>query len=587
MSQFDALGSELQPVSELPRADDRAPDLLQARAQDRGTSPLLGGALLAAGSFALEACGGGTTPTPTSSAPTPTPTPPPVVVIKPTATQSSRFLSQAAIGYSKADVLNLADSGIDAWLTAQFNVARPQKFWDFLIAGNYDAAANINSTAGFDPMMWAQLMGSGDLLRQRVGLALLDQWVASVDGFGGSWRAFAMAAYLDVLWDNAFGNYRDLMEGVSTNVAMGLYLTFLGNSKANPATGAIPDENYARELMQLFTIGLTMLNMDGSQVLSGGNPVPSYTQADVSQAARVWTGYNYATADGTTPARMRLPMTIVATRSETGGASFLGITIPAGSDGATARKLALDGLFNHQNMAPFVGKQLIQHLVTSNPSPAYIGRVSALFANNGNGVRGDMKAVVRAILTDSEARDDGQLASATFGKLREPVVRLVQWAKAFGVTSPTRLWPFGNTSSSANRLGESPGRAPSVFNWFRPGYTPPGSTVSAAGLVAPEFQITNEPTIIAYVNYMQGVIANGAGEAKPDYAALTTIAADSAALLAELNLVLAAGQIGAGTIAQMKTALDTIATATTAGTLNRIYAAIVLVMASPEYLVQR
>ena len=545
------------------------------------SAPLIGVALAAAGSLALAACGDGG-----SASPPPGPPPAPVTV-KVTAVQASRFLSQAAIGHSKADLLNLADSGFDAWLTAQFGVARAQKFWDYLVANGFDAAANINTTSGFDSMVWAQLMGSGDGLRQRVGLALLDQWVVSVDGFGGSWRAFALAAYLDVLWDNAFGNYRDLMEGVSTNAAMGLYLTFLGNTKANAATGAIPDENYARELMQLFTIGLTMLNMDGTPVLSGGNPVPSYNQADVSQAARVWTGYTYATADNTTPARLRLPMPITAAKSETGGASFLGITIPAGSDGATARRIALDGLFNHQNVPPFVSKQLIQHLVTSNPSPGYVGRVAAVFANNGSGVRGDMKAVIRAVLIDPEARDDSQASSTTFGKLREPVVRLVQWAKAFGVASASQLWQFGSTSSSATRLGESPGRAPSVFNWFRPGYTPPGSTIATSGMVAPEFQITNEPTIIAYVNYMQTVIVNGAGDSKPDYSALTTIAADSQALLNELNLVLAANQISAATISQMKTALDTIATTTTTGTLNRIYAAIVLVMASPEYLVLR
>ena len=549
-----------------------------------GDSPAsLGGiALLTAGSLALAACGGGG-----SSSPTPSPPPVPPVTVKVTAVQASRFLSQAAIGHSKADILNLADSGYEAWLTAQFGVARVQKFWDYLVANGFDAAANINSTNGFDPMMWSQLMGSGDVLRQRVGLALLDQLVVGVDGFGGSWRAFALAGYLDVLWDNAFGNYRDLLEGISTNAAMGLFLTFLGNVKANPATGAIPDENYGRELMQLFTIGLTMLNMDGTQIMSGGNPVPSYTQADVSQAARVWTGYNYATADGTTPLRLRLPMTITASRSETGGTSFLGINIPAGSDGATARRLALDGLFNHPNVPPFVSKQLIQHLVTSNPSAAYVGRVAATFANNGSSVRGDMKAVIRAVLTDPEARDDTQVNSTTFGKLREPVVRLVQWAKAFGVASASQQWPFGNTASSATRLGESPGRAPSVFNWFRPGYTPPGSTIATSGMVAPEFQITNEPTVIAYVNYMQSVIVSGAGDAKPDYSALTVIAPDSQALLNELNLVLAAGQISAVTISQMKTALDTIATTTTAGTLNRIYAAIVLVMASPEYLVLR
>jgi uncharacterized protein (DUF1800 family) len=479
--------------------------------------------------------------------------------------------------------------GIGPWLNMQFGMARPQTFWDFLTAGGFDAAANINSTSGFDPMIWSQLMGSSDIVRQRIGLALLDIWAVGIDGINTSWRPFVMAAYLDVLWDNALGNYRDIIEGVSTSVAMGSFLTYLGNVKANPATGAIPDENYARELMQLFTIGLYELNMDGSQVLSAGAPVATYSQADVSQAARVWTGYSYASADNTTPARMRMPMAIIATRHETEATSLLNgaITIPAGTDGATARKIALDGLFNHKTLPPFVSKQLIQRLVTSNPSAAYINRVANVFVNNGSGVRGDMKSVVRAILTDVEARDDAQVSSTTFGKLRDPVQRLTHWARVFNVTSPTKLWPFGNVSSSANRLGQSPGRTPSVFNWFRPGYTPPGTAIANGGLVAPEFQITNEPSIIAYVNYMQALIISGAGEAKPDYSSLTALASDSQKLLVELNLVLAADQISAATLAQMKAALDTIAVATSAGLNNRIYAAILLVMASPEYLVLR
>jgi uncharacterized protein (DUF1800 family) len=537
-----------------------------------------------AGSLTLEGCGdgGGTSPAPTPiPTPTPTPTPTPSV----TGTSASRFLSQAAIGYGKTDVTSVAATGFDSWLSGQFATARPQKFYDFLTTNGYNVAANQNTYNGYEPMIWSQLMGSADVLRQRVGLALLDMWVVSIDGFGGSWRPFVMADYLDRLWDNAFGNYRNLMEAVSTSVGMGLYLTFLGSVKAN-ANGFIPDENYARELMQLFTIGLYQLNSDGTNVLNGGNPVPTYSQDDVSQAARVWTGYTYANADNSTPNRIPLGLMVAAANHETGATSFLGISIPAGSDGATARKLALDGLFNHPNTPPFVSKQMIQHLVTSNPSPAYVARVAAVFADNGKGTRGDMQAVIRAILTDAEARDDSQAGSTTFGKLREPVVRLAQWAKAFNVTSPTQLWPFGNVSSTATRIGESPGHAPSVFNWFRPGYAVQGA-IANAGLVAPEFQITNEPQVIAYVNYMQSVIVNGAGEAKPDYSSLTTLATDSAALLAELNLVLAANQVSAATLASMKTALDTISTATNAGLLNRIYAAIVLVMASPEYLVLR
>lgn len=530
--------------------------------------------------LALAACGG-SSPTPTSSGPVTPPAPPP------TAAQASRFLSQAAIGYAKSDITSLTTSSFSAWLTSQFALPRPRKFWDFLVANGYAVPANIGGTTGFDAMIWAQLMGSADILRQRVGLALLNFWVVGVDGFNGQWRQFAMAAYLDILWDNAFGNYRDLMEGVSTNAAMAQFLTFLGNQKANANTGAIPDENYARELMQLFTIGLVQLNMDGTPVLSNGEPVPTYTQTDVSQAARVWTGYVLATGDNSTPDRLRLPLAVNPANHESGASSFLGLSIPAGNDGASSRKTALDGLFNHGNMPPFVATRLIQNLVTSNPSPAYVQRVASVFANNGSGVRGDMKAVITAILTDSEARDDGKVSSPTFGKLREPVVRLVQWARAFGVTSPTSLWPFGNTSSPASRIAQSPGRAPSVFNWFRPGYTPPGTSIAAKSLVAPEFQITSEPSLIAYVNYMQSIIPGGVGEARPDYTALTAVAPDSQALLDELNLVLAANQISAATLAQMKAALDTIGAGTADGIARRIHAAIQLVMAAPEYLVQR
>ena len=198
-----------------------------------------------------------------------------------------------------------------------------------------------------------------------------------------------------------------------------------------------------------------------------------------------------------------------------------------------------------------------------------------------------MKAVVRAILTDAEARDDSQVGSTTFGKLREPVIRLVQWARAFNVTSPSNSWAFGNLSSSSTALAESPGHAPSVFNWFRPGYAPPGTTIATGGLVAPEFQITNEPSMIGYVNYMQQRIISGAGDALPDYTALIAIAADNAALLAQLNLVLAANQISSQTLTLMKTALDSISGATSTGINNRVYAAVLLVMASPEYLVLR
>ena len=292
------------------------------------------------------------------------------------------------------------------------------------------------------------------------------------------------------------------MDAITTNAAMGSFLTFLGNRKANATTGAQPDENYARELMQLFTIGLYQLNMDGTlqdcRAAIRSRPIRRPTSAG-------WRACSPASIirapTAPRPPRYKVPLVMQASINETGAASFLGTSTTGG--GMAAIKVALDTIFAHANVPPFVSKQLIQRLVTSNPSPAYVGRVSAVFANNGSGVRGDMKAVIKAILTDSEARDDSALTAANAGKLREPIMRLTGWARAFGVNSPANTWPFGNTSSRSTRLGQSPGRSPSVFNFFRPGYSPPATAISAAGLVAPEFQITNEQSVVAYINYFQ------------------------------------------------------------------------------------
>ena len=499
-----------------------------------------------------------------------------------TAAQASRFLAQATMGASKAEISALAQSSPEAWLSGQFALPRATSFWSFLADNGYNIAANINSTNGFEPMIWGQLISSSDQLRQRVGMALLDILVVSINGTPTSWRSNLVAAYLDVLWDNAFGNYRNILGAIAENPAMSVYLTFINNQKANATTGAVPDENFARELMQLFSIGLYQLNMDGTLVLDiTGNPIETYTQADVSSMARVWTGWTYANNNNTTPDRFQLPLVNLASQYETGAKKFLGTSIPANVDAYTCRKLALDIVFAHKNVPPFVSQQLIKRLVTSNPSPDYVRRVAAIFANNGNGVRGDMKAVIKAVLLDPEARADPTATTNFAGKLREPVIRLTQWARAFNVTSPTNLWPFGDTSSSFSRLAESPGRSPSVFNFFRPGYAIPGTQ----DLVAPEFQLVNEASNIAYLNYIESIITNGAGEARPDYSALLSLVGNTQALLDELNLVLAANQISAATIAAMKAALDTMSISTSALMAKKVNAAILLVMAAPEYLI--
>lgn len=544
-------------------------------------NPGLAVAALGVGTLALASCD-------SNSAPSPSPAAPPVVVapIKPTATQAARFVAQATMGAVPADILKVQSLGFDGWITDQFNTARSIAHWDWLVSAGYNVAANINNTVGYDPAVWRQLIGGTDQLRQRVGMALLDFIVVGIDGIASNWKQFNAAAYLDVLMDNAFGNYRTLLDAITTNAGMAYFLTFLGNKKANTATGAEPDENYARELMQLFTLGLVQLNPDGTPKLSNGAPIETYTQDDVSGLARVWTGWNLDSRDSATPDRYRRPLVNVAADHETGTKTFLGTTIPLNTSGVDSKRLALDAIFAHPNIAPFVARQLIQRLVTSNPSPAYVGRVSARFADNGSGVRGDMKAILRAVLLDTEARDDAAAAaSANFGKLRDPILRLTGWARAYGATSPSDTWPIGNTSSNSTRLAQSAGRSPSVFGWFRPGYTPPNSAIANAGLVAPEFQLASEPTVVAYVNYMQSLIANGAGDFKADYTTILTKAPDSQALLDDINLNLAANQISAATLAQIKTAVDSISGATPAGLANRVYTAILLSLASPEYLV--
>jgi len=238
-------------------------------------------------------------------------------------------------------------------------------------------------------------------------------------------------------------------------------------------------------------------------------------------------------------------------------------------------------------VAPFISRQLIQRLVCSNPSAGYITRVATVFNNDGSGVKGNLKAVVKAILLDTEARGSAGLADPNFGKQREPILRLAAWARAFKVSSPSDAWAIGNTSDPGTRLGQSPLRSGTVFNFFRPGYVPPNSPIGTAGLVAPEFQITNESTVVGYLNYMQNLISRGTGDVKADYAALLPLADTSQALLDELNLLLAAGQLSAATITLIKGAIDSMAAGTDTARLNRIYASLVMVMASPEFIVQK
>ena len=537
----------------------------------------------------LAACGGSGKIPPLPDIPPPSTTPPPT----PTAISSveaARFLAQAAMGAPRSEISKVQSLGYAGWLDAQFAMPASGTRWDWLVSKGFNDISFRPSQAGFDSSAWRKLIISPDTLRQRVTLALSEIIVVSVTGLvGGGWRAFAAAGFMDLLEANCFGNYRSLLQAVSTSPAMGEYLTYRGNAKFNASTGALPDENYARELMQLFTIGLLQLNQDGSVKLVNGAPVETYTQDDITGLARIFTGwdFDFASSGATTPDFIRRSMTQVPSRHETGASSFLGSTVAAGLSGADALTAALDIIFAHPNIAPFISMQLIQRLVTSNPASAYVARVAAVFNNDGKGVKGNLQAVIRAILLDDEARNTRNLSNPQFGKVREPMLRFLAWARAFNANSASDSWSIGDTSDPARRLGQSPLRSSSVFNFFRPGYVPPNSSIAAASLVAPEFQIANESSVVGYVNYMQTVVSQGGsvGDLKADYSSLLLLADNAGNLLNELNLVLAVGQLSSATLTSLSNAVATMPSGSDSTRLKRIYAALTLVLAAPEFIV--
>lgn len=513
--------------------------------------------------------------------------------------EAARFLLQAQFSASDAEIAAVRAKGYLPWLGEQVDRAPTQTGWDWIASKPYD-------TVYTDDMIWNQLMTAPDGMRKRMALAFTEIFVVSANDIGSNWSDYMMAQYWDMLVAGVTGNFRSLLEDVTLNPAMGYYLNTRGNQKEN-AQGRQPDENYAREVMQLMTIGLYQLNADGTvRTGADGAPLDSYTQDDVTNLARVFTGYDLdipaAERNTFTPpgasytiesnAWTRRPMALTASRHSMLEARFLGATVPANTEGKAALKIALDTLFNHPNVGPFISKQLIQRLVTSNPSPAYVKRVADVFANNGAGVRGDMKSVFAAVLLDNEARSPAGLADANFGRLREPMLRLVQWGRTCGINSTLGTWKIGNLSRPNDQLGQSPLRSPSVFNFFRPGYVPPSTAIASAKLVAPEFQLVNETSVGGYLNFMQNVVPNGfnSKDVIPSYVAEKALVLDPAALVRRLNLLLTGNQLTAATQALIVNALATPAVTSTSSDSvknNRVYAAVLLVMASPEYLIQK
>ena len=536
---------------------------------------------------------------------------------------AARFLQQAQFSASDADIAAVREQGYAVWLSAKLNAPATQGAVDWLVSRGYTAVDDRNffdHTYLADFALWNQLIKSGDPVRKRLALALSEFFVMSMNGQDFEFRGFATSQYWDCLVTGTRGNFRTLLEDVTLSPAMGDFLNTRGNQKED-SRGRLPDENYAREVMQLFSIGLHELNTDGAEKLAAdGSKIPAYTQSDVSNLARVFTGWdfdstgnvnttvNYATNSRVIGSyqRAQKPMTLTESRHSTLAATFLGVTVPANTGGVQALKIGLDTLFTHANVGPFFGRQMIQRLVTSNPSPAYVARVAAVFNNNGEGVRGDLKSVFAAVLLDNEARGPAGLNEPGFGKVREPMVRFVQWARTFGLDSAAGSWKLESLANNSSQLGQSPMRAGSVFNFFRPGYVPPSTALAASKKVAPEFQIVTESTVGGYLNFMQNCIRNGFNAYSPNvpelnyqnpvrdivasYAGVLPLVADAAALVAKLNLLLCAGQLPPASVTLMVNALNATPVSAASASdvkLNRIAAAVLMVMASSSYLVQK
>ena len=541
-----------------------------------------------------------------------------VVTPRPTAAETSRFLIQATFGPTEAEIEATRDTTFAAWITAQQALPEGALALDYLNTRrnqlrNPPAPAAPNPTADvssthFYEYFWREAVTSQDQLRERTKFALSQIFVISFAEPQMNVRG--LGSYYDMLGRNAFGNYRQLLEDVTLHPMMGVYLTHMANQKEDLTTGRSPDENFAREVMQLMSIGLFELNNDGTQKLDGsGNPIPTYTAADISNLAKVFTGFSwFATTPtnstfsggGRNDASFVNPMIAYPNFHSISEKRFLGTVIPATTtpNPAGDLKIALDAIFNHPNVGPFIGKQMIQRLVTSNPSPAYVNRVANVFNNNGSGVRGDMAAVVRAVLLDSEARNMSAGVDANFGKLREPVIRMTGLMRALNASSTNGFWPVGSTSASTS-LGQSPMASPSVFNFFRPGYTPPNTKTGTQGLVAPEMQIVDEVTVAGYMNTMQNTVNTGIGsssDVKLSYTKEMAVAADPGALVDRVNYLLTYGNmttarrqqiIDAVTAVNIPSGGTTTQAQIDAALLNRSKLAVYLTVVSPDYILQR
>lgn len=563
---------------------------------------------------------------------------------------AARLLSQATLGTTYNDIENVATQGIEKWVDQQLSMPNSFKLTPYLQnlhQSIVDSVRRVDTTKylrntflsdwHFDISWFQGNMTAPDVLRWRVALALSEIFVVSrVSAFENN--PYATASYYDVLLENSFANYRTLIDKITYHPSMAVYLTYVNNKPAdfNNNKQTYPDENYARELMQLFSIGLFQLNLDGSEKKdANGKSIPTYNNEDIANLAKVFTGLGWGDSKylgerskdywsytkrlkfypiDSSDAYIRTWTTRhrIINGHEAGIKTFLGKTIPARSveQGELDIKDGLDIIFNHPNVGPFIARRLIQRLVTSNPSPAYIQRVATIFNNNGSGVRGDLKAVVRAILLDAEARDCCNNGNTEFaGALKEPFIRYTNLVKGLNLTASAGI--YRNSMRRAyDRMGQLPLFSPSVFNFFSPDYTPDGP-LKGTGKFGPEFQTLNAQSLTGYFNALNTWLISdtpvdyngffGNETYKPEQAPKFDLTADYpltrndrlTQLLDKYNLILAHGRLSEKSLNIIKQALQKMPLTITNGVMNnddasrRVRMAIYLIMASPDYIINK
>ncbi len=475
---------------------------------------------------------------------------------------ASRFLTRATFGSKRSSVDALMNQTYRQWIDSQINAPLTDHLG--LLDIRLREKAIFDSTSGENQFVrqqarldvwWDVVVHAPDQLRQRVAFALSQILVIADRAAGIDNRVRGFASYNDLLLKHAFGNYRDLLLDVTLHPTMGDYLSMRRNEKADASLNIQPDENFARELMQLFTIGIDQLNSDGTPVRdNNGARVPAYTQENVANFARVFTGWNFGDAaimrsDDRTPDSEVIPMKAFEQYHDTDPKPLLnGVTLPGGQSARQDLDQALDNLFNHRNVGPFLARRLIQRLVTSNPSGDYVQRVASVFNDNGDGVRGDLKAVVYAILLDEEALNGHRWAPYTFGKLKEPLIKVASIWRAFNAKGHYGRLRYSNPDTD---LAQQPYSAPSVFNFYSPDYRPHGE-IANNQLVAPEFQILNDSTVLraadrlfdyAYATPLGGADRSTQHRIDLDLGIEKGMPSDPVALVDDLNSLLMGGDM--------------------------------------------